>query len=57
MKTIPIGELATRANVNVDTIRYCERGGGVIADPPRNKSGHRQHSAEIEICSAGCPVC
>lgn len=45
MVTISIGELAARANVNVETIRYYERR-GLIADPPRNKIGHRQYSTE-----------
>jgi len=45
MDNISIGELAKRANVNIETIRYYERR-GLIAEPPRNKSGHRQYSTE-----------
>jgi DNA-binding transcriptional MerR regulator len=68
--------LARQANVNIETIRYYERR-GLISEPPRNKSGHRQYTVEavrrtdfikrcqtlgfslkeIEIFSAGCPVC
>jgi len=40
-----IGELAKQANVNIETIRYYERI-GLLTEPPRNKSGHRQYSAE-----------
>ena len=43
MEKLSIGELAKRANVNVETIRYYERR-GLIPEPPRNKSGHRLYS-------------
>ena len=45
MNKISIGELARQANVNIETIRYYERR-GLISEPPRNKSGHRQYSQE-----------
>ena len=45
MERISIGELAKQAKVNIETIRYYERR-GLVADPPRNKSGHRQYSSE-----------
>ena len=45
MDNLSIGELAKRAKVNIEIIRYYERR-GLIADPPRNKSGHRQYSSE-----------
>ena len=45
MDNLSIGELAKKAGVNIETIRYYERR-GLIADPPRNKSGHRQYSEE-----------
>ncbi len=45
MDKLSIGELAKQANVNIETIRYYERR-GLIAEPPRNKSGHRQYSTE-----------
>ena len=45
MKKLSIGELARQANVNIETIRYYERR-GLISEPPRNKSGHRQYSVK-----------
>ena len=45
MEKLSIGELARQANVNVETIRYYERR-GLISEPPRNRSGHRQYSHE-----------
>jgi MerR family copper efflux transcriptional regulator len=45
MDTLLIGELAKQANVNIETIRYYERR-GLIPEPPRNDSGHRQYSTE-----------
>ena len=45
MGKISIGKLANQAKVNIETIRYYERR-GLIAAPPRNKSGHRQYSTE-----------
>ena len=43
METFTIGLLAKRANVNLETIRFYERK-GLLPEPPRNKSGHRQYS-------------
>ena len=43
MDKLLIGELARKANVNKETIRYYERK-GLIPEPPRNKSGHREYS-------------
>lgn len=48
MDPISIGELAKQANVHIETIRYYERR-GLIADPPRNQSGHRQYPVEAVI--------
>lgn len=45
MGNLSTGELARQANVNIETIRYYERR-GLINEPPRNKSGHRQYSQE-----------
>ena len=45
MDKLSIGELARQANVNIETIRYYERR-GLISEPPRNKSGHRQYTVE-----------
>ncbi len=43
MAKLTIGQLAKKANVNLETIRYYERR-GLISEPPRNKSGHREYS-------------
>lgn len=45
MNQLSIGQLAKHAQVNIETIRYYERR-GLLPDPPRNKSGHRQYSIE-----------
>ena len=43
MKTgISIGQLAREADVGIETIRFYERR-GLIADPPRRRSGYRQY--------------
>ncbi len=43
MNRLTIGQLAKRANVNVQTVRYYERR-GLIPDPPRRESGYRLYS-------------
>jgi len=45
MGALSIGELAKQAKVNIETIRYYERR-GLISEPPRNRSGHRQYPLE-----------
>ena len=45
METLTIGQLAGKAHVNLETIRFYERR-GLLPEPPRNKSGHRQYSQE-----------
>jgi MerR family transcriptional regulator, mercuric resistance operon regulatory protein len=40
---LTIGELAQRAGVNIETVRYYERR-GLIDEPPRSPSGYRQYS-------------
>jgi Hg(II)-responsive transcriptional regulator len=40
-----IGEVAARANVNVQTVRYYERR-GLLPAPPRSTSGYRQYDAD-----------
>ena len=40
MRTLTIGELAKKAHVNLETIRYYERE-GLMAEPPRTAGGHR----------------
>lgn len=42
---LTIGKVASRADVNIETIRYYERR-GLLAEPPRTASGYRQYSAE-----------
>jgi Hg(II)-responsive transcriptional regulator len=43
--SLTIGEVADRASVNVQTIRYYERR-GLLPDPPRSSSGYRQYSSD-----------
>ena len=43
MEPLTIGQLAKKANVNLQTIRYYERR-GLISKAPRNESGYRQYS-------------
>ena len=45
MEKFTIGQLAKKVNVNLETIRYYERR-GLLLEPPRNKSGHREYSLE-----------
>jgi MerR family mercuric resistance operon transcriptional regulator len=42
MKDLTIGQLARRAQVKVETVRYYERR-GLIPEPPRLESGYRQY--------------
>ena len=42
MTSFTTGQLAKRANVNIETIRYYERR-GIIPEPPRRESGYRQY--------------
>lgn len=43
---LSIGELATAAGVNSQTIRYYERR-GILPEPPRSAAGYRQYDAEM----------
>lgn len=45
MKSLTIGQLAKRAQLNVETVRYYERR-GLMPDPPRRASGYRQYSED-----------
>src|SRR5690348_6166919 len=40
-----IGEVAERAGVNIETLRYYERR-GLLPEPPRTPSGHRSYDDE-----------
>ena len=44
-ETLTTGEVADRANVNVQTVRYYERR-GLIPEPPRSSGGFRQYSPD-----------
>ena len=43
MQNLMIGQLAKKAKVKVETVRYYERR-GLIPDPPRRESGYRMYS-------------
>jgi Hg(II)-responsive transcriptional regulator len=42
MKSLTIGQLAKKAQVNIDTVRYYKRK-GLIPEPPRRDSGYREY--------------
>lgn len=42
MQALMIGEVAKRAGVGIDTVRFYERE-GLIDEPPRRPSGYRQY--------------
>ena len=44
MQSFTIGEFAKRAGVGVETVRFYERQ-GLLKEPPRRTSGHREYSA------------
>ncbi len=46
MKKLKIGEVAKKANVGVETIRFYERK-GLIPCPNRLQSGYRQYSEDV----------
>ncbi len=48
MKHLTMGQLAQRADVNTETIRYYERR-GLIPEPPRRESGYRQYTEDFVI--------
>lgn len=45
MTSFTIGQLAKKARVHVETLRYYERR-GLLPDPPRSESGYRQYSED-----------
>ena len=45
MNQITIGQLAKKADVKVETVRYYERR-NLISEPPRSDSGYRQYGQE-----------
>ncbi len=46
MGTLPIGQVARRAGVGVETVRFYERE-GLLEEPPRRASGYRQYSEQV----------
>src|SRR5439155_15674413 len=40
-----VGEVAARAGVNVETLRYYERR-GLLLEPPRTPAGHRRYDED-----------
>ncbi len=46
MKRLQIGEVAQKAGVSVDTVRYYERR-QLIDEPPRRASGYRQYAPRV----------
>ncbi len=46
METLSIGQVARRAGVGVETVRFYERE-GLLEAPPRRSSGYRQYSEEV----------
>jgi len=45
MRSFTIGEVARRAGVGVETVRFYERR-GLLAEPSRRQSGYRQYTDE-----------
>jgi MerR family mercuric resistance operon transcriptional regulator len=45
MERLTIGEVAKRANVRIETLRYYERT-GLVASPPRSESNYRLYPQE-----------
>lgn len=46
MESMTTGQVARRAGVNVETVRFYERK-GLIQEPPRRESGYRQYSSRV----------
>ena len=46
MKPLTIGQVARRAGVGVETVRFYERQ-GLLAEPARTPAGYRQYPAEV----------
>lgn len=45
MKTLTIGQVATRAGVGIETVRYYERR-GLLQEPSRRASGYRAYTED-----------
>ncbi len=48
MQSLTIGQLAKRADVGVETVRFYERQ-GLLAEPDRKPSGYRQYDEEVVL--------
>lgn len=49
MESLRTGEVARRAGVNVETLRFYERR-GILPEPPRRQSGYREYPPEtVEV--------
>src|SRR6266536_831102 len=46
MDTLSIGQVARKAGVGVETVRFYERE-GLLEEPPRRASGYRQYSDQV----------
>jgi MerR family mercuric resistance operon transcriptional regulator len=46
MKSLTIGQLARRAGVGVETVRFYERQ-GLLEEPSRRESGYRQYAEDV----------
>jgi Hg(II)-responsive transcriptional regulator len=46
MKMLTIGQVARRAGVGVETVRFYERE-GLLEEPPRRASGYRQYDEQV----------
>src|SRR5215471_21335458 len=46
MEILSIGQVAKRAGVGVETVRFYERE-GLLEEPPRGASGYRQYSEQV----------
>ena len=46
MDTLSIGQVARRAGVGVETVRFYERE-GLLEEPPRRASGYRLYSEQV----------
>jgi MerR family copper efflux transcriptional regulator len=46
MEILSIGEVAQRAGIGVETVRFYERE-GLLEEPPRRASGYRQYSEQV----------
>lgn len=46
MDMLSIGEVARKAGISVETVRFYERA-GLLEEPPRRASGYRQYSEQV----------